>query len=384
MADPAGRRLGWLLFGWLGLVVAAIVLAPFAFSLDLIRTASWESLAATEPRDVLLNIVLFMPLGFLLERVQGGRWTVLGITVLGLLSSLAIETAQMMLPGRYSAVSDILSNGLGAGLGALASLHVRRRLGAGGVLVSRFFLDLPLVALAWMLVPLAWLLAFDGIVSADRVALTLPVAAGAGVALAAAGQSAAVGGSVPRGPRLARVGVAWAFVALLPVLIIRPGWGSLAVGVLAVSLVAGDRWWGRRTRIERRVEPSAVLVVLTLLSPWFVTTSPSLGSLSWNGGGEATRAGTLAMIQVVVGYATLGFALAEQRGRESHGWLPGTVLAVVVTWVLGGPLLGGATTARLALLILAAIGGAFLYRQQRADILVLIRRADKDPVEPRP
>lgn len=384
MAELSGRRFGWLLLGWLGLVVAAIVLAPFTFSTDLIRTARWESLATTEPRDVLLNIVLFLPLGFLLERVGGGKWTVIGITVVGLLASLAIETAQMMLPGRYSAVTDILSNGLGGGLGALASVHVRRRIGEGGVLVSRFFLDLPLVALAWMLVPLAWLLAIEGLFATDRVSLTLAVSAGAGAALAAAGRSGAVGGSAPRGPRLARVGLAWAVVALLPLLIIRPGWGSLAVGVLAVSLFGGDRWWGRRTRTERRVEPSAVLVVLALLLPWFVTTPPSLGSLSWHGGGDATQADTLALVEVVVGYATLGFALAEQRGREARGWASGTVLAVVVTWVLGGPLVGGATTARLALLILAAIGGAFLYRQQRADILVLIRHAGDESVATRP
>lgn len=384
MADLAGRRLGWLLLGWLGIVVAAIVLAPFAFSTELIRTAAWEPLAATEPRDVILNIVLFLPLGFLLERVQGGRWTVIAIALVGLVISLTIETAQLMLPGRYSAVTDIIANGLGAALGALASASVRRRIGEGDVLVSRFFLDLPLVALAWMLVPLAWLLAIEGLVSADRVALSLAVSAAAGVALAAAGRSAADVTTERWAPRLARVGVAWALVALLPALIIRPWWGMLALGTLAIGMIGGDRWWRRRTRTERRVEPLAVLIVLALLSPWFVTTSPTLGSLAWNGGGGATRADTLALVQVVVGYATLGFALAEQRGREERGWLPGTTLALIVTWVLAGPLMGGATIARLAVLMLAAVGGAFLYRQQRADILALIRSTDGSSAFPRP
>jgi len=384
MADLAGRRLGWLLLVWLGLVVAAIVLAPFTFSPDLLPTARWEPLAATDPRDLTLNVVLFLPLGFLIERVQGGRWTVIGITALGLLTSLTVETLQLMLPGRYSAVTDILANGLGAGVGALVSLHVRRRIGTGGVLASRFFLDLPLVALAWMLVPLAWLLALAGHGSTDRAWLTLPVAAGAGVALAAAGRSGPVSAPAARVPRLARVGVTWAAIGLLPALILRPEWGGLAVGILAVCLMAGDRWWGRPTRTERRVEPSAVLVVLVVLSPWFVTTSPNLGSLSWNGGGEATRAAALLMVQVVVGYATLGFALAEQRGREARGWLPGMVVAIIATCVLAGPLVGGATPARLGLLVLAAVGGAFLYRQQRADILALIRHAGLPPADSRP
>lgn len=383
MAELAGRRLGWLLLGWLGLVVAAIVLAPFTFSLQLLQSATWEPLAATELRDVVLNIVLFLPLGFLLERVLGGRWRVITIAVVGLGVSLAIETAQLMLPGRYSAVTDIVANGLGMGLGARSSANVRRRIGEGGVLVSRFFLDLPLVALAWMLVPLAWLLAIEGLVSPDRVALTLAVSAAAGVALAAAGRSGPGVAAERWAPRLARVGVAWALVALLPALIIRPSWGMFALGTLAFGMVAGDRWWRRHTRTERRVEPLAVLIVLALLSPWFVTTSPTLGSLAWHGGGGATRADTLALVQVVVGYATLGFALAEQRGRVERGWLPGMVLVIIVTWMLAGPLIGGATLARLAILILAAVGGASLYRQQRADIVALIQGVAESPAQRR-
>lgn len=378
MPDIPGRRLGLLLLGWFGFVVGAIVLAPFTFAPDLLQGAAWERLGSTEPRDVILNVVLFLPLGFLLERVQGGRWGILAIGLAGLGVSAIIESLQLMLPGRFSAVTDIAANAAGAAAGAYASSTIRSRIGAGAVLVSRFFLDLPLVALAWMLVPLTWLLAIDGLVDPDRSYLAVAIAAAAGTALAAAGRSGPITAEA-RGPRLARIGLGWATIALLPAIAISPLAGAAALGALALAMGTGDLWWKHATRTERRVEPIAVLVVLLLLSPWFVTTSPDLGSLSWNGGGQRTRSETLGLLEVVVAYAVLGFALAEQRGREARGWLTGASLAVGVTLVVAGPLFGGAGLVRLVLLVLAALAGTVLYRQQRADIMSLIRGVPTAP-----
>jgi hypothetical protein len=67
--------------------------------------------------DVLLNVLLFVPLGLGL-RLLGHSW---GRTVLlGAALSLAIETAQYFaIPGRDASLGDLLTNTLGAGLGAL-------------------------------------------------------------------------------------------------------------------------------------------------------------------------------------------------------------------------------------------------------------------------
>lgn len=74
------------------------------------------------------NVLLFIPLGFLVTRLAGRGFWWLG-TAAGLLSSCAIEAAQFVfLPARYPTAADVLANTLGALLGTLlAALLGRRR-----------------------------------------------------------------------------------------------------------------------------------------------------------------------------------------------------------------------------------------------------------------
>jgi uncharacterized SAM-binding protein YcdF (DUF218 family) len=75
--------------------------------------------------DTLINVALFLPLGWLLRRglrpygLAGTR----GVVVIGLACaalSLAIETMQYFLAMRYSSIVDVATNTLGGVLGALA------------------------------------------------------------------------------------------------------------------------------------------------------------------------------------------------------------------------------------------------------------------------
>lgn len=66
--------------------------------------------------DLLLNIILFMPLGAALALRGHSRRR---ITTLALLLSTAIEISQFFIPGRDPSVTDVLSNTCGAWLGAL-------------------------------------------------------------------------------------------------------------------------------------------------------------------------------------------------------------------------------------------------------------------------
>ena len=86
--------------------------------------------------DVLLNVLGFMPLGLLWVRwVTGAFGRRLGKAVLtavlcGFAISLAIETAQVLLPSRVSSQMDVVCNTLGALLGALgASVALGRESG---------------------------------------------------------------------------------------------------------------------------------------------------------------------------------------------------------------------------------------------------------------
>ena len=83
--------------------------------------------------DVLLNVLGFMPLGLLWVRWVTGAFgwrpgkAVLTAVLCGFAISLAIETAQVLLPSRVSSQMDVVCNTLGALLGALGASVARGR-----------------------------------------------------------------------------------------------------------------------------------------------------------------------------------------------------------------------------------------------------------------
>jgi glycopeptide antibiotics resistance protein len=69
------------------------------------------------------NVAMFAPIGLLLLLLLGrSRWWAAALA--GPLLSLAIETAQLFIPGRVSDVRDLVSNSLGAVLGVVAGLVI--------------------------------------------------------------------------------------------------------------------------------------------------------------------------------------------------------------------------------------------------------------------
>jgi len=64
--------------------------------------------------DLLLNVAFFVPLGL----VSGRRLGLPGAFFLGAAMAAAIELLQLAVPGRYSTLADVLSNGAGSLLGA--------------------------------------------------------------------------------------------------------------------------------------------------------------------------------------------------------------------------------------------------------------------------
>ena len=76
--------------------------------------------------DVLGNVMLFAPLGAALAWTGRRVWRA---TLIGAVLSITIETAQLVVPGRYATLSDVLTNTAGAALGAalLLGLEYLRR-----------------------------------------------------------------------------------------------------------------------------------------------------------------------------------------------------------------------------------------------------------------
>jgi VanZ family protein len=75
-------------------------------------------------RDVLLNLIVFIPLGWLLARAarRTSATAPAAVLIAGSLAaafSLGVETIQYFIATRYSSILDVLANTVGATLGAL-------------------------------------------------------------------------------------------------------------------------------------------------------------------------------------------------------------------------------------------------------------------------
>jgi VanZ family protein len=81
-----------------------------------------EPTGKIDPLEVIANVALFLPFGFLLhaKRMLRGRdyWTSAAVVLaLGMLVSLSFESMQYFLPGRTSSLLDVLANASGTVLG---------------------------------------------------------------------------------------------------------------------------------------------------------------------------------------------------------------------------------------------------------------------------
>jgi len=73
------------------------------------------------------NVVYFVPLGLLVVLLAGARWWWAAIAT-GLVVSACIETGQaLFLPARTATVEDVVANGVGALLGAVAGVLLLSR-----------------------------------------------------------------------------------------------------------------------------------------------------------------------------------------------------------------------------------------------------------------
>lgn len=79
--------------------------------------------------SLLLNVILYVPLGAAL-RLRGAQ--LVTVVAIGAAVSVGIESTQLVIPGRHTALSDLLANTLGAALGGVLALQPRRWLMPSG------------------------------------------------------------------------------------------------------------------------------------------------------------------------------------------------------------------------------------------------------------
>jgi len=77
--------------------------------------------------DVVFNFAGFVPLGFVLVMVRGGRGSLLLAVVVCAVTSLGVECTQLCFDGRFPSVADWVLNVLGASLGAWIACRLLTR-----------------------------------------------------------------------------------------------------------------------------------------------------------------------------------------------------------------------------------------------------------------
>ena len=135
----ASRTTRWAAIGLFvyGLIAAAVLLLPVSYGSIIAKIDAWIrldlgiALFGAGWIEFVANILMFVPLGFLLTILLRNHWV--GVLLALLISALA-ELAQIVIPSRQPSARDILANVLGAAAGALLAwvlvLNRRRRASA--------------------------------------------------------------------------------------------------------------------------------------------------------------------------------------------------------------------------------------------------------------
>ena len=80
-----------------------------------IKTVGWSSL-----KGIVLNILLFIPFGYLIPAVwPKKKWSWSKIMLLGLAASFCVEIVQLVTRLGFADVDDLMNNSIGSGLGYL-------------------------------------------------------------------------------------------------------------------------------------------------------------------------------------------------------------------------------------------------------------------------
>lgn len=391
-ADFTALRLGRAVLGYLSLMLAIITLAPFRFALTpqhgLTTIWTWQ--------DLVMNVVMFVPFGFVyqLTRPRGAdvHWS--RVLLLGGALSGAIELLQLFSPTRYTSLLDVATNTGGAVLGAVLFSRLSRRV-RGDTAVQSLALELPLMGLVYQLIPLCWLIGLGSEGEPRRLlVLVLVLIAGGILGTVHAAYIRPAQGHARDVAWLLFTSIGWTMLAVIPGL--RGPW-MLVVEGLALTIatamlrgIATERLMhdGRAGRFElptlRLVIP-VFTIYLTLSSLWPIE---GLGTAFHGTWALAPDGVTLSQpfvyraLEQVAAFTLVGYMGAEYYGRDPRPRSQTITRLVAWTFVTSALLQAArgfheqyaASGVLFVFTLVAAAFGHWLYLLQREHIRALVKR----------
>ena len=370
-----------LLLYFLG-IVAVITLAPFRFSVP----RDMNVMVTGDAFDIVANVLLFLPLGFLypLTRPLEDEPSPVRVLLLGAVMSATIEGVQLFEVQRFSSVVDVVTNAVGAAIGALLLRAITRRIRVNAQLVGRLNLEIPLVGLVYLLVPLLLVASLSAVSQHVRIVTLIPLGM-VGARLLSSLQRHHFG---PAGLASVRtmtvVAGAWMVIGSFPVLIAYPVSGlSLVVMVMLMT-------WHETSRpsfhaSERRFEADALRSATPYIAVYFVAMvlfPLALGVAPWRwaiwltGSGDNLTQQQLRLLEPVASLTVLGYLLAEARGRLELPFrqiirrvsVECGLVALAIEISRGFQRETGASVSQFVLMLAASTLGAAIYHHQREHV----------------
>ncbi len=393
MASRTGSRLASAFLGYLLGVVVLVTLVPFDFSVASRHGITWGGSVS----DALANVGMFFPLGFLFRLShdpRGDRWAIRPL-LWGLRFSCLIEATQLFLPSRFSSPVDVLTNGLGAWFGALAHDLLARRIRLTPALIGALALELPLMGLAYLLVPLLWLSGLAASGEPARMSLSLLLGLLGARVLGAIYRNRFAPAGAASVARFAALASFWYLVGAIPGLIEHPRLVLASALLVAAATAFWSGGWAREDlRGDRRFEAETLTRVAPVLGLYLLCLAgwpPWAPITAWHGEpglhgfwGSADTVRILRALEHLAAFTVLGYAVAEYRGRREQsfgqsalaiaGWglAASAALEIVAAFHPGA----GASLLRAGLALGTTLYGGGIYHLQRAHIRWLLRERD--------
>lgn len=377
------NTLNYALLLYMCIIVLLITLIPFEFRVPDQYKITWS----TNPTDLITNIFLFVPIGFLFKLSRGNNRDSLCLVPLlfSLILSTAIEFFQAFIPGRYTQVIDVATNGLGAWAGALIFTFLKGQL--EGEHAGRLFaLELPLMGLIYLLIPLMWLNGLATGAEEPRLWLLLLLGAmGAVVIVSIYANRFKHSGTIGYG-KLAVFTMCWFVISALPLLINF----SAKIVFFGIAIVLGVQIFVRLAcdvqAREKRFEIPTIkkllpiyIIYLIALSVW--PTSITAGEWRHNIIFESLAFQeriviTFRFVESIAAFTLLGYIIAELRGRKNEavektlGWTfcIAATAAIVIEVLKTHPAFSSIDILSIVIITLASIYGAVIYRLQLSAI----------------
>lgn len=375
-------RLSTALLGYFILIVLLLTLNPFYLRMP----AGFRFSLSTTPGDVIANVILFLPIGYLYRLTGGG---VRGALFMGASFSLMIEAIQIFIPARTPSLLDWFCNTVGALLGAVLHDFVSKRLTITPGMVGSLRLETPLMGLTYLLMPLLWLNTLSAGDLPGRWVLAIPLGATGAIIFSELFRQWLEPGFRTAGIAALTTGV-WFLIGSAPGLLRQ---SPILPLTLTAALLSAALTVVPRQHIDRRFERSTLRRILPLFVLYLVLAAlwdPFRPLSAWHGMfGFTTRLADTSLQGIyprgeyLTAFAVLGYIAAEWRGRDERSLrrdLPRLILvaagsALSLEVAAGFQSGSGASLIRGGLAVLSAIFGGAIYHLLRAHIRFLTKRA---------